>query len=218
MQYDAGSFWTSGSGIVREGRPRRRGDEFRPRRNTLYSTTDPRPRSAGGRGSLPRIMSAAFSAIITVGPFRLALTTLGITEASTYPQGGKATHPERRVHDRHLVLSHAAGAGGVVLRFRVLPHEAIQFIVAVPRLAGRKLRGGQATELSSSHDPPQSANAVTETPGARLRWRADGRKSRAARKDRRNAGAPPRGSRGEAARCGPNNLPPERSRPVPLQS
>jgi len=35
------------------------------------------------RGSRPRIMSAAFSAIIMVGAFRLPLATLGMIDAST---------------------------------------------------------------------------------------------------------------------------------------
>ena len=66
------------------------------------------------RGGLPRIRSAAFSAIMIVGAFRLPETMLGMIEASTTRSPSSPRTRQSGSTTRQLVRAHPAGASGVV--------------------------------------------------------------------------------------------------------
>ena len=76
-------------------------------------------------------MSAARSASMIVGAFRLAFGSLGKTEESTTLKPVEAVNPQFAVDRGHVVLAHPAGAAGVVGALHRLPHEGVDLVVAL---------------------------------------------------------------------------------------
>ena len=131
---------------------------------------------AGGRGWAPLMISAAFSASIMVGAFRLPLTTLGMIEASTTlsPSSPSTRHSESTTamlsvlapicvsnmgSSSHIkVETHLACAGGVVGAVTLPSDKLVNLLVSVDvRSRGEllppvRIKGGLGEYLSGELD------------------------------------------------------------------
>ena len=79
-----------------------------------------------------RIISAAFSAIISVGELVLPDVIRGITEASATRNPGEPAHPQPPVDDRHriVVAAHLGGADGMEDRRADVARRPCELVLA----------------------------------------------------------------------------------------
>ena len=90
-----------------------------------------RPSAAGLRARVCRIMSEAFSPIITQAALVLPETTVGMIEASATRRPVKAVHAQALVHHGGDVRAHAAGRGRVEHGRALLACELEIIVVAL---------------------------------------------------------------------------------------
>ena len=139
----------------------------------LFDQAAPKnPALEGGSAVRPRIMSDAFSPIIIVGALRFPLTIDGMMELSTTRRPLHSVDPALRIDDRHRVVSHAAGAAGVVGALGRFPDHRVNLGIVACGGPGPNRIAAEGVEGALRHDPP--------APGGR---RFVGRRGRADRRD-----------------------------------